>query len=158
MYGKTFGFVTVLARLFAFSGPFLPLDLNFAIGNFIGNALRGEPIRIGGDGTPYRSYLYGAEMAIWIWTLLVRGESRLYNVGSDQAVSIAELAHAVVKNTAPGTSIEIARQPTPGAIPARYVPAVDRVREELSLRETLNLDEQIRRMYEWNREQLLHAR
>jgi dTDP-glucose 4,6-dehydratase len=151
MYGKTFGFVTVLARLFAFSGPFLPLDLNFAIGNFILNALRGEPVRVGGDGTPYRSYLYGAEMAIWIWTLLIRGESRLYNVGSDEAVTIAELARAVARNTVPGTSVEIARQPAPGAIAARYVPAVDRVRKELGLREILNLDEQIRRMYEWNK-------
>ena len=158
MYGKQFGFVTVLARLFAFSGPFLPLDLNFAIGNFIKNTLEGSPVRIGGDGTPYRSYLYAAEMAIWIWTLLIRGQSRLYNVGSADAVSIADLAHAVVQNTASHTPIEIARQPTPGAPPSRYVPAVDRVREELGLQQILSLPEQIRRMYEWNKAHLLSKR
>ncbi len=152
MYGKQFGFVTVLARLFAFSGPFLPLDLNFAIGNFIRNVLEGGPVRIGGDGTPYRSYLYAAEMAIWVWTLLVRGESRLYNVGSAESVSIAELARAVVWNTVPDIAVEIARQPTPGAPPSRYVPAVDRVREELGLQQILTLNEQIRRMYEWNKQ------
>lgn len=153
MYGKQFGFVTVLARLFAFSGPFLPLDSNFAIGNFIKNTLEGKPIQIGGDGTPYRSYLYAAEMALWIWTLLVRGKSRLYNVGSADAVSIGELAEVVVRQTRPGTPIEIARQPTPGAQPSRYVPAVDRVREELGLRPLLALQEQIERMYEWNKRQ-----
>lgn len=151
MYGKQFGFITVLARLFAFSGPFLPLDLNFAIGNFIKNVLDGGPVRIGGDGTPYRSYLYAAEMAIWIWTMLISGQSRLYNVGSEENISIADLARAVVQNTAPDTPIEIGRQPVQGAPASRYVPTVARVREEFGLRQILSLDEQIRRMYEWNR-------
>lgn len=150
MYGRQFGFTTVLTRLFAFAGPHLPLDLNFAIGNFVRDVLAGGPVRIDADGTPYRSYLYAAEMAIWMWTLLVRGESRVYNVGSGEGLTIAELARRVVENTVPGTPIEIARKPVPGAPPSRYVPAVDRVGQELGLRQILPLDEQIRRMYAWN--------
>lgn len=149
-YAHEFGFSAVIARLFAFAGPYFPLDLNFAIGNFIRDVLAGGPIRIAGDGTPYRSYLYAADLAIWLWTLLTSGESaRPYNVGSDQDLTIADLARTVAQNTIPETQIEIARSST-GAPPSRYVPSVDRVRTELGLRPLIALDEAIRRMYEWN--------
>lgn len=152
VYSQQFGFSAILARLFAFAGPYLPLDLNFAIGNFIRDALAGGPIRIAGDGTPYRSYLYAADLAIWLWTLLIRGQSaRPYNVGSDQDLTIADLARAVAENTIPETPIKIARQPT-GAPPSRYVPCVDRARAELHLTSLIPLGEAIRRMYKWNRE------
>ena len=150
---EQFGFSAILARLFAFAGPYLPLDLNFAIGNFIRDVLTGGPIRIAGDGTPYRSYLYAADLAIWLWTLLIRGESaRPYNVGSDQDLTIADLARAVAENTVPETQVEIARQPS-GAPPSRYVPSVDRARDELGLTPLIPLSESIRRMYKWNREE-----
>ena len=151
LYARQFGFATVIARLFAFSGPYLPLDLNFAIGNFIRDVMAGGPVRIGGDGTPYRSYLYAADMAIWLLVLLVHGQSsRPYNVGSGEDITITELAEAVVQNTQPDIEIEIARDPVPGQPPMRYVPCVDRVCTELGLRPHISLAESIRRMYEWN--------
>jgi len=138
--------------LFAFAGPHLPLDSNFAIGNFVRDVLAGGPIRIAGDGTPKRSYLYAADLAIWLWTILLRGEpARPYNVGSDEEVSIAELAEFVVRNGASGTPIEIAQSPKPGIPPLRYVPRVDRAREELGLKVKIPLDEAIRRMFDWYR-------
>ncbi len=152
LYAQQYGFDPLIARLFAFAGPHLPLDSNFAIGNFVRDALGGGPIRIGGDGTPRRSYLYAADLAIWLWTILLRGwPARPYNVGSDQEVSIAELAHRVVENGAPGVSIGIAQPAQAGVPPARYVPSVDRAREELGLEVKISLDEAIRRMFDWHR-------
>ena len=146
-YGRTFGFAAVIARLFAFVGPHLPLDANYAAGNFVRDALAGGPIAVGGDGTPFRSYLYAADLAAWLWTLLVRGEGgRAYNVGSSDAVSIAQLAaHAAA--LVPGARVEIAQRPVPGAPAARYVPDVTRAEHELGLRAWTSLDESIARTY-----------
>jgi len=151
-YGRQHGFAGVIARLFAFTGPRLPLDANFAVGNFVRDVLAGGPIRIQGDGTPYRSYLYAADLAAWLWTLLVHGEPfRPYNVGSGDGLTIAELAGVVAEATVPGTPIEIAQRPVSGAPAIRYVPSVERAERELGLRPVVTLEEGVRRMYEWSK-------
>jgi dTDP-glucose 4,6-dehydratase len=141
----------VVARPFAFIGPYLPLDTHFAAGNFLRDALSGDTIRIGGDGTPLRSYLYAADLAAWMWRLLVRGESgRAYNVGSDEAVSIAELARTTAK-VAGTNKVEIAKEPVPGAAPARYVPSIERARKELGLEVWTPLETAIEKTLAWHR-------
>lgn len=141
----------VIARCFAFVGPHLPLDQHFAAGNFLRDALAGNPIRIGGDGTPLRSYLHTADLAVWLWTLLFAGKAgRAYNVGSEEAVSIAELARAAAVLRTPPLSVEIARAAVPGVRPARYVPATARARTELGLATRVGLAEALRRTYRWH--------
>jgi dTDP-glucose 4,6-dehydratase len=150
LYAKQYGFEATIARLFAFVGPRLPMNAGYAVGNFIRDIMAGDSIQILGDGTPYRSYLYAADLAVWLWTILMRGESgRPYNVGSDEAISIADLARVVVEATGSNSKIEIARTPVPGAAAARYVPCVERARTELGLRPIVSLTEGIRRSQEW---------
>ncbi len=150
-YSQVYGFDALIARLFTFVGPYLPLDENYAAGNFIGDALRGGPIRVCGDGTPYRSYLYAADLAIWLWTILFRGEaSAPYNVGSPDSLTIGDLARAVVNTVAPRTKIDVAQWPQPGQPPARYVPATRRAEETLGLRVWIPLEDGIRRTYDWH--------
>lgn len=150
-YAQVFGFAAPIARIYAQSGAYLQIDTGYALGNFIADVLAGRPIRIAGDGTPFRSYQYAADMTIWLWTILLRGKSAFpYNVGSPEPVSILELARHVAAAIAPGTPIEIAKTPRPGEPPARYVPSVERA-AALGLENRVGLDEGIRRMFEWYR-------
>jgi UDP-glucuronate decarboxylase len=132
LYHDAHGLDTVIARCFAFVGPDLPLDAHFAIGNFVRDALAGTDIVIQGDGTPLRSYLDQRDLAHWLTTLLLRGTpQRAYNVGSGEAIAIADLA-ALVARLAGGTSaVRVLGRASQGqaAQRNRYVPAVNRASE-----------------------------
>ena len=147
-----YGIEAKIARCFAFIGPYLPLDAHYAVGNFIRNACKGEPVCVSGDGRPYRSYLYAADLAIWLWTILFKGEScRSYNVGSDRSINIADLAGLVCRLSQPGTEFIIAKQADPSCQPQRYVPAVELARNELGLESCVSLEEAIERTIRWHR-------
>ena len=141
-----------MARGFAFVGPHLPIDRHFALGNFIRDALRGGPVVVASDGTPIRSYQYAADMAAWLWALLVRGESgRAYNIGASREISVGELARLVAAAAGNGSTVEVRRPAVSGATPERYLPDVSLATETLGLRETVTLEESIERTLRWHR-------
>jgi nucleoside-diphosphate-sugar epimerase len=156
---------TTIARCFAFVGPHLPLDAHFAIGNFIRDAMRGEPIRVK-DGTPFRSYLYAADLAVWLWTILFKGAvCHPYNVGSDHEITISQLAETVAStlggsvaslepstfhfNSPLPTASLATSTPNLNPAPSRYVPDVGVARRELGLISALGVEHAIRRTAGW---------
>lgn len=154
---QTTGLESVNARCFAFVGPLLPTGRGYAIGNFLGDALAGRPIRLTGDGTPVRSYLYGADLAIWIWTLLLRGAAgRSYNVGSEVEVSIADAARTVSESFDPPARVEITGSPVPGRLPDRYVPCTERARTELGLKTRIEFGDAVRKTARWMRAAMMN--
>lgn len=147
-YASHHQFEFTVARCFSFVGPFLPLDLHYAIGNFVRQALHDEAIVVNGDGTPLRSYLYLGDLVTWLVTLLVRtSRHRIYNVGSDQAISIGELAALVRDQLAPHKPVQVLGRPaySVGNVPRNsYVPNIERARTEFSIEAWTPLPEAIR--------------
>jgi dTDP-glucose 4,6-dehydratase len=103
-----------------------------------------------GAGRAVRSYLYASDLTAWLWTILLRAErGATYNVGSEQSVSIAELAERTAELLgSPG--VDILGQDDPGWNPGRYVPSTAKIRNELRLAPTVDLDEAIVRTARWN--------
>lgn len=149
-YSRKHGIETKIARCFSFVGPYLPLDIHYAIGNFIHDGLRRRPIIIRGDGSPHRSYLYAGDLVIWLWTILFRGKiCRPYNVGSEEGIDIHTLAKIVAQMFQPELEVRVMQKREPNRPVERYVPSTQRALQELNLRQVIDLKESIKRTIKW---------
>jgi len=147
-----------IARLFSTVGPHFPLDQHFAIGNFIADALANRKISVNGDGTPIRSYLYAPDMAGWLWSILLEEltPSPVYNVGSNQSISILALAQLVCQTIGSTQPVELKHDlqvtgsqtiRTMGA--NRYVPDCRAIMRDLNLPQPLEMAEAVARTASW---------
>jgi dTDP-glucose 4,6-dehydratase len=135
-----------IARCFSFVGPYLPRTIHYAIGNFIQNCMDGKPIVINGDGTPLRSYMYADDLVEWLFAILDRGERGwVYNVGSDRALSIFELAETVRRVLGSKNEIVVKGRPDNAVAPSVYVPSIVRARDDLGLDVKVSLEESVRK-------------
>lgn len=144
-----------IARCFSFLGAYFPLEAKYAASMFFKNALRNEPIQLVTSGSAKRSYLYAADLAIWLWTILLKGEScRPYNVGSPEGISLFDFASKIASQASMIPHVERGTSDTQTNSRQLYVPNVDRAKEELSLVQKISLDETIKRTFLWYRRQL----
>jgi len=151
IYSYKYRIETIVARCFSFIGPHLPLDIHYAIGNFIRDGILKQPIIVQGDGTPLRSYLFAVDLAVWLWTILLRGKAgQAYNVGSDQAVSITELAALVSQCFSPASEFQILKKTIIGQPIDRYIPDIQLAKRELGLMVYTSLQNAIEKTVEWN--------
>jgi dTDP-glucose 4,6-dehydratase len=133
IYSKNHGIEVKIARCFAFVGPHLPLDAHFAIGNFIRDAIGGRVIRVNGDGTPMRSYLYAADLAVWLWSLLLGNKTGAFNVGSSEGYSIRNIAHMVSKAFSSAPEVVISQPSIDEHTISRYIPETEAASKALAL-------------------------
>lgn len=144
-YRHKYGIETIVARCFSFVGPGLPLDIHYAIGNFIRDAIQGDAIVVKGDGSPVRSYMYVGDLVVWLFSMLGAAPSgSLFNLGSDVAVSILELAVLVRDTLCPHKPVEVLGRRVGGASRNIYVPDISLARAVLNLEIWTPLDEAIR--------------
>jgi dTDP-glucose 4,6-dehydratase len=136
-----------VARLFSFSGAFLPLNGNYVIGNFINNVINNEPLLIKNPGKVYRSFLYGAEMALWLWKILVEGNNTIYNVGSDKEVTTIELASLISDLSSGREKIIIMTENIQNN--ESYVPNIEKIKKELFVDINYSLNDSISKMINW---------
>ena len=152
IYYKKFGLETIVARPFSFVGPYLNLDVHFAIGNFIRDGLEGRAIDVNGDGTAFRSYMYASDLAEWLWTILLKGKTgQVYNVGSDQAISIKALAQLISQCFSPASEVRVLKKETIGQSIERYIPDISLAKKKLGLDCRIGLDEAIWRTIQFHR-------
>ena len=145
LYAKQHGLETVVARCFAFVGMDLPLNVNYAIGNFIRDALTADVITVAGDGTPLRTYLDQSDLANWLFTLLERGRSgEVYNVGSDEVISISQLAYLVRDILSPTKEVVIQGGQSSNLLRSRYIPDISKIKNEFGLKVSIPLPDAIR--------------
>ena len=152
--GTASGIRTILARCFSFVGPYMPLHSSQALGNFICDVLAGQDVCIKGDGTPIRTYMYGADLVVWLLTLLFKGQHGVpYNVGSKEPISIKQAAEEIVSASELSLAVKILGQPIVGNAPDCYIPDVSRAENAFNLSCKFSFSESITRTLCWEKKQ-----
>jgi nucleoside-diphosphate-sugar epimerase len=137
-------------RPFTFAGPYQSLDRPWAINSFLGDAIMARDIRIHGDGSARRSYLYGSDAAWWILSALINGiDGAVYNLGSSVAISHIELAQLICKYISPGLGIVVNTAPFKTEQHDELYPSVSHLKSTLGVEETCNLNQAIEKTWRW---------
>jgi len=145
-------FEVKIARCFSFIGPYLPLNGRFAVSDFILDALSERPITIKGDGKAVRSYLYMADLVIWLWKILFKGENcRPYNVGSEFPITIREMAENIAHESVPSLGVSVLGESCGGVAQDCYIPDTTRAQSEMGVRQIIPIAESIIKTMRWHR-------
>ncbi len=148
-YHRYHGVDTRILRIFNTYGPRMRLDDGRALPAFMGQALRGEPITVFGDGSQTRSFQYVDDLVEGIWRLLHSGETDPVNIGNPDEVSIKEFAEEVVALT--GSPSTITYEPLPADDPKVRQPDISRAREVLGWEPRVDRADGLRRTLDYFR-------
>jgi len=128
-----------IARCFTFAGPYMPLDIHYAFGNFIKQAYQNKNIVIHGHIDTERSYLSFLDLSIAIWKIIFLGKDKeIYNVGSDKKVKILKLANLIKKISRNKKKIIIKKNKNIPR-PDKYIPCTDKLKKDLNFSQKINL-------------------
>ena len=137
----TAGLNVSIARCFAFVGKYLPRDQHFAIGNFIDDVINKRPIVVKANHQVYRSYMYADDLVEWLMTIADNASTNcpIYNVGSDQAILVSDLAKLLADTYHSQVEIPLIADSKID----RYIPSIKKAKKELGLLLKYSLTESI---------------
>lgn len=139
------------ARIFATCGPHAPMESQYAFSNFLESCLKDTDITINSNGRTMRSFLYIADLTLWLWLLLLKGKDKeIYNVGSQDEISIHDLANKMKLTLNKKMNIKVlGTEETFG----RYIPSNKKIRDEFGIHEMISLEESIIKSYDFLKEE-----
>ncbi len=143
---------TRIVRIFNTYGPRMRLDDGRALPAFMGQALRGEPITVFGDGSQTRSFQYVDDLVEGIYRLLMSDEVEPVNIGNPDEISIREFAEEVVALT--GSTSTITFEPLPADDPKVRQPDITKARNVLGWEPTVSRSEGLKRTLQYFRERV----
>jgi dTDP-glucose 4,6-dehydratase len=148
-YHRTHGVDTRIVRIFNTYGPRMQLDDGRVVPNFVGQALRGEPLTVYGDGTQTRSFCYVADLVTGILRLLNSDEHRPVNLGNPHEVSMIEFAETINRITGNSGGISMVAGGRTTGDPQRRRPDISRAHSVLSWEPTTLLDDGLKMTIEY---------
>ncbi|MBI1379666.1 MAG: NAD-dependent epimerase/dehydratase family protein [Planctomycetaceae bacterium] len=148
-YQRFHGVETRIVRIFNTYGPRMRLDDGRALPAFMGQALRGEPLTVFGDGSQTRSFCYVDDLVEGIYRLLHSGEKLPVNIGNPREMTILQFAKAVLEIT--GAKCEIQHKPLPEDDPKIRQPDITRARTILGWEPKVPLEVGLQRTLDYFR-------
>ena len=141
-YHRTHGMQTHIARIFYTYGPRMKLDDGRVVPSFIGQALRGEPLTIFGDGSQTRSFCYVSDLVDGIYRLVQSGERYPVNLGNPYEMTIREFAEHIRRLT--GSAPALVNCALPEDDPRQRQPDISKARRLLGWEPSVPLEEGLR--------------
>ncbi|GAB4438717.1 MAG: SDR family oxidoreductase [Anaerolineae bacterium] len=145
---------TRIVRIFNTYGPRMRLDDGRVVPNFVGQALRGEPLTVHGDGSQTRSFCYVDDLIEGIYRLLLSNYTLPVNIGNPAEKTIRELAHLVQEMTGGKSEIVIHAQKRIADDPQTRQPDITRAREVLGWEPQIALEDGLQRTIAYYRERM----
>ena len=142
-YHRAHGIDTRIIRIFNTYGPRMRLDDGRVLPNFMGQALRGEPLTVYGDGSQTRSFCYVDDLVEGIARLILKTFHDPVNLGNPDEVTILEFAHEILKLS--GSKSAFDYRPLPQDDPKLRKPDIGRARELLGWEPKVDRHEGLKR-------------
>ena len=150
VYWKEKGVPTIIVRLFNTVGPRQSGAYGMVIPRFVSRALAGQPLQVHGDGTQSRCFLHVSDVVEALARLMEQpgAVGQVFNLGSQEEVTIEELARRVIRITDSASTIQMlpyeeAYEEGYEDMPRR-VPDTTKIRQLIGFAPTKNLDQIIR--------------
>ena len=134
---------TKIIRIFNTYGPRMRLDDGRVLPNFMGQALRGEPLTVYGDGSQTRSFCYVDDLVDGIEKLLFADFHEPVNLGNPAEITILDFAKEILALS--GSKSPIEYRPLPQDDPKLRRPDIGRARKLLGWEPRIERHEGLKR-------------